>query len=86
VPGQLSVAGFDAVEPSNWLSYNLTTLRQPMAQMAAAAAQQMCRAIEQHDEAEKRVFSAQFIEGATARLHRPPRRQPRLPACRSRSL
>lgn len=69
VPGQLSVAGFDAVEPSNWLSYNLTTLRQPMPKMAAAAAELLCARIDQHDTGtEKRVFSAQFIEGATARL------------------
>jgi len=69
VPGQLSVAGFDAVEPSNWISYNLTTLRQPMPKMAAAAAELLCARIAQNDgETEKRVFSAQFIEGATARL------------------
>ncbi|HEU4844789.1 MAG TPA: LacI family DNA-binding transcriptional regulator [Burkholderiaceae bacterium] len=69
VPGQLSVAGFDAVEPSNWLSYNLTTLRQPMQQMAAAAADLLAAQIDRRTtEAADRVFSAQFIEGATARL------------------
>lgn len=69
VPGRLSVAGFDAVEPSNWLSYNLTTLRQPMPKMATAAADLLCAVIDSHDsQAERRVFSAQFIEGATARL------------------
>ncbi|MYM35179.1 substrate-binding domain-containing protein [Duganella sp. FT50W] len=69
VPQQLSVAGFDAVEPSNWISYNLTTLRQPLPKMAAAAADLLCARIDQHEtDTEKRVFSAQFIEGATARL------------------
>jgi DNA-binding LacI/PurR family transcriptional regulator len=69
VPEQLSVAGFDAVEPSNWLSYNLTTLRQPMQKMAAAAANLLCAVIDSREtEIERRVFSAQFIEGATARL------------------
>ncbi|MBP1202146.1 DNA-binding LacI/PurR family transcriptional regulator [Duganella sp. 1411] len=69
VPGRLSVAGFDAVEPSNWLSYNLTTLRQPMPKMATAAADLLCAVIDRHEsQAERRVFSAQFIEGATARL------------------
>jgi DNA-binding LacI/PurR family transcriptional regulator len=69
VPGQLSVAGFDAVEPSNWISYNLTTLRQPLPKMAAAAAELLCARIDRHDtDIERRVFSAQFIEGATARL------------------
>jgi DNA-binding LacI/PurR family transcriptional regulator len=75
VPGQLSVAGFDAVEPSNWLSYNLTTLRQPMPKMAASAADLLCAVIDSQEgnsnEAERRVFSAQFIEGATARLTPP---------------
>lgn len=69
VPRQLSVAGFDAVEPSNWLSYNLTTLRQPVAKMAAAAAELLCAVIDGPAAGtERRVFSAQFIEGATARL------------------
>lgn len=69
VPGQLSVAGFDAVEPSNWLSYNLTTLRQPMQQMAAAAADLLVAQINgQATEDHNRLFSAQFIDGATARL------------------
>ncbi|MBA5687698.1 LacI family DNA-binding transcriptional regulator [Rugamonas apoptosis] len=69
VPGQLSVAGFDAVEPSNWLSYNLTTLRQPMEQMAAAAADLLVAQIDRRStEAHCRLFNAQFIEGATARL------------------
>jgi DNA-binding LacI/PurR family transcriptional regulator len=75
VPARLSVAGFDAVEPSNWLSYNLTTLRQPLPKMAAAAAELLCAVIDgpgpqppEHAQPERRVFSAQFIEGATARL------------------
>ncbi|MFO0325813.1 MAG: LacI family DNA-binding transcriptional regulator, partial [Burkholderiales bacterium] len=38
VPEKISVVGFDGVEPSTWLSYNLTTLRQPVQMMARAAA------------------------------------------------
>ncbi len=69
VPGRMSVAGFDAVEPSNWLSYNLTTLRQPIHNMALAAADLLTSLIEsQGQAAEKRSFAPQFIEGATARL------------------
>jgi DNA-binding LacI/PurR family transcriptional regulator len=79
VPGQMSVAGFDAVEPSNWLSYNLTTLRQPIEKMAMAAADLLAGVIERYDtQFERRVFSAQFIEGATARLS--PAALPALPA------
>ena len=69
VPGDLSVAGFDGVAPSTWLSYNLTTLRQPVQTMAAAAADLLISMIGNPDATlERRVFSAQFIEGGTSRL------------------
>ncbi|AXA90894.1 LacI family DNA-binding transcriptional regulator [Massilia sp. YMA4] len=72
VPGQLSVAGFDAVEPSNWLSYNLTTLRQPVQHMAQAAADLLAGLIDAREgelvTAQTRTFAPQFIDGATARL------------------
>jgi DNA-binding LacI/PurR family transcriptional regulator len=69
VPNALSVAGFDGVEPSTWLSYNLTTLRQPVKKMAEAAAEMVTALIGNPNAIpEKRVFSAQFIEGGTARL------------------
>ena len=69
VPGKLSVAGFDGVEPSTWLSYNLTTLRQPVQKMAQAAAEMLTSLIGNPNvAAEKRVFSAQFIDGGTSRL------------------
>ena len=71
VPAKLSVVGFDGVEPSTWLSYNLTTLRQPVQMMAQATADMLTALIAKPDSApEKRVFSAQFIEGGTSRLHR----------------
>ncbi|SFU57464.1 LacI family DNA-binding transcriptional regulator [Pseudoduganella namucuonensis] len=73
VPEQMSVAGFDAVEPSSWLSYNLTTLRQPIQKMAMAAAELLTKLMDSREgEAEKRMFSALFIEGSTARLLPPP--------------
>ena len=69
VPTKLSVAGFDGVEPSTWLSYNLTTLRQPVQKMAQAAADMLTALIGNPGaEPEKRVFTAQFIEGGTSRL------------------
>jgi len=72
VPGELSVAGFDAAEASNWLSYQLTTLRLPVQKMAVAAAELLSNLIDTHDgDAERRVFAPQFIEGATARLTLP---------------
>lgn len=69
VPAKLSVVGFDGVEPSTWLSYNLTTLRQPVQMMAQAAADMLIALIAKPDSSpEKRVFSAQFIEGGTSTL------------------
>lgn len=69
VPSKVSIAGFDGVEPSTWLSYNLTTLRQPVQIMAQAAVELLTGLIANPDaEPEKRVFSARFIEGGTARL------------------
>jgi DNA-binding LacI/PurR family transcriptional regulator len=69
VPGKLSIAGFDGVEPSTWLSYNLTTLRQPVQTMAQAAADMLTGLIANPEASpEKRVFSAQFIAGGTCRL------------------
>ena len=69
VPAKLSVVGFDGVEPSTWLSYNLTTLRQPVQMMAQAAADMLTALVAKPDTApEKRVFSAQFVEGGTSRL------------------
>ncbi len=69
VPGTLSVVGFDGVEPATWLSYNLTTLRQPVQNMAQAAADMLTASIASPNQApEKRVFSAQFVEGGTSTL------------------
>ena len=39
VPGEISVAGFDGIEPSRWDSYRLTTMRQPVRRMTGKAVQ-----------------------------------------------
>jgi DNA-binding LacI/PurR family transcriptional regulator len=74
VPAQMSVAGFDAVDASAWLSHNLTTLRQPVRQMAAAAADMLAALIDGEGGAplRQKLFAAQFVAGATARLQPPP--------------
>ncbi|WP_338761895.1 LacI family DNA-binding transcriptional regulator [Massilia sp. METH4] len=73
VPGTMSVAGLDAIEPAGWLSADVTTLRQPMHSMALAAADLLTSMIEAHGAhtAEKRMFAPQLVEGATARLAPP---------------
>ncbi|MDB5920008.1 MAG: LacI family transcriptional regulator, partial [Massilia sp.] len=69
VPGQLSVTGFGGIAPAGWLSYNLTTLGQPVRQMAHATAELLVGLIGGAAScAERRVFSANVIEGGTARL------------------
>jgi DNA-binding LacI/PurR family transcriptional regulator len=69
VPGELSITGFDGVTQAAWLSYNLTTLRQPMQSMAMAASDMLgARILDNTAGPERRVFSATVVEGATARL------------------
>lgn len=69
VPGQLSVTGFDGMAPAGWLSYNLTTLRQPVQTMTMAASAMLSGMIGASAGCpERRVFSAKVVEGATARL------------------
>ncbi|NHZ43932.1 LacI family DNA-binding transcriptional regulator [Massilia aquatica] len=69
VPGQLSVTGFDGMAPAAWLSYNLTTLRQPVQTMTLAASAMLTGLICSGSGCpERRVFSAAVVEGATARL------------------
>jgi DNA-binding LacI/PurR family transcriptional regulator len=69
VPGELSITGFDGIAASAWLSYNLTTLRQPIHTMVLAATDMLAGLIGNSNSGpERRVFSASIVEGATARL------------------
>jgi DNA-binding LacI/PurR family transcriptional regulator len=69
VPHQMSITGFDGIAQASWLCYNLTTLRQPVQTMAVAAAEMLVGLTRLRDTCpERRVFSAVFVEGATARL------------------
>src|SRR5450830_1007417 len=77
VPGQLSITGFDGIAPASWLSYKLTTLRQPVRQMAQATADMLVGLIASSSGGvERRVFAAAVVEGATARLGPASRRAP----------
>ena len=69
VPGQLSITGFDGAAQAGWLSYNLTTLRQPLQAMATAASDLLgALMLDRTSGPQRRVFSATVVEGATARL------------------
>jgi DNA-binding LacI/PurR family transcriptional regulator len=69
VPAQLSVVGFDGVGAASIGSYRLTTIQQPLGQMAKAAVDILLYRIE-HPEAppEKRVFPGTMIKGHSARI------------------
>lgn len=69
VPGDVSVVGFDGVAPARWASYELTTVRQPVGRMAEAAITMLVERIENPDLGpERRLFSGDFVSGASARL------------------
>ena len=69
VPGQLSIAGFDGIASAGWANYRLTTLRQPLAAMTAAAADMLGALVDDGaTPARTRLFPALVIDGATARL------------------
>ena len=69
VPLQMSVAGFDALEASGWLSYDITTLRQPVQKMATDAVAMLGELMERRGGiAERRRYCSYLVEGSTARL------------------
>lgn len=48
IPEDISVIGFDGIAESEWLSYSLTTMRQPVEEMVAAACDILIQAIQGH--------------------------------------
>jgi len=69
VPEQLSVVGFDGVYASDWGAYELTTVRQPVNQMAKAAVDILVDRIENPGTPpEKRVLAGEFRKGNSARV------------------
>ena len=69
IPEDVSVVGFDGVGPANWLSFDLSTVRQPVGRMTEAAVQMLIERIENPDIAnEKRVFSGILMKGTSAKL------------------
>ncbi len=72
VPDDVSVVGFDGVEPGTWASYGLATIRQPVQDMAAAAVNLLMDIVEKPDrQTEKRLFSGTLVKGPSARLSDP---------------
>jgi len=68
VPRKLSVVGFDGILAAFWSGYELTTVRQPVNQMARAAVDILMERIENPDAPpEKRVLAGTLIKGKTTR-------------------
>lgn len=67
VPEQLSVIGFDDIEMAGWELFNLTSIRQPLAQMAKAAAGMLLERINASEPlpARRQVFPAGLVSRAT---------------------
>jgi len=69
VPRQIAVVGFDGVGASSWLSYDLTTIVQPVERMVNAAVTMLLeRVVHSELPAEKRLFAGQLKCGKSAVL------------------
>jgi LacI family transcriptional regulator len=69
VPDQLSVVGYDDIDMAAWAAFDLSTINQPLASMAKAAARMMVSRIESDSQLEPRtqVFPASVVlRGTTA--------------------
>jgi DNA-binding LacI/PurR family transcriptional regulator len=66
VPGDLSVVGFDGITSGQFLSYDLTTIRQPIGRMCEEAVRLLLGRIEHPEQSnEKRVLEGAIIDGST---------------------
>ena len=69
IPGDVSIVGFDGTDAASWASYRVTSMRQPVHRMTLAAVAMLREQIDNEDlPAERRLFSAEFVPGASARL------------------
>jgi DNA-binding LacI/PurR family transcriptional regulator len=69
VPDRLSIVGFDGVGPASWLSYGVTTIRQPVRRMTEAAVTMLVERIEDPElPPEVRTFAGRLLEGQSAKL------------------
>lgn len=67
VPEELSIVGFDDIALAGWESFRLTTVRQPLAEMAHEAARTLVWRIEEAGDAPPRrtVFPTELIQRST---------------------
>lgn len=68
IPEDMAVVGFDGIHAAFWSGYELTTVRQPVNQMAKAAVDILMERIENPEAPpEKRVLAGQLVKGKTTR-------------------
>jgi len=68
VPAELSIVGFDDIDMAGWEGFNLTTVRQPLAEMGRAAAKLLIDRIVSEGEApppRRRVFPVGLVRRDT---------------------
>jgi LacI family transcriptional regulator len=67
VPADLSIVGFDDIDMAGWEGFNLTTVRQPLAEMGGAAVKLLIERIESGDglAPRPRVFPVRLVRRAT---------------------
>ena len=67
VPAELSIVGFDDIDMAGWEGFNLTTVRQPLAEMGRAAANLLLERIESDGRPppRRRVFPVGLIRRET---------------------
>lgn len=79
VPRDLSVVGFDGTQAATWPSYQLTTMRQPLARMADSTVDLLGNLLDEPTRSpETRLYAAELVPGRTARFA--PRRRGAKPA------
>ena len=68
IPDQLEIIGYDDISVAEWTSYNLTTIRQPIRQMAKLTTQLILDYIKDPDfEPTDHLVQGKFIKRKTTR-------------------
>ncbi len=67
VPGDISVAGFDGLDMANYYEPSLTTIEQPISEMALETSRMLFRLIQEKDSRLRHIFQAKLREGKSVR-------------------
>ena len=67
VPGDIGLIGFNDMEMAGWHNIGLTTIRQPIPDIVAAAIARMCEMLEGDDAPASTLFDCAVVERWTLR-------------------